>query len=73
MDIETLLRLCKSWDALGTAVQKQLADVLEGQPIGDQNANAMKLVASFLEICAKRGVDGAEDLRDSINFELESA
>ena len=66
MQLETLLRLCRAYRALGDAVAAQLDDVADGDPVSIQNPNAMTLAACWLDGARRAGVSGAADLLDSI-------
>lgn len=57
MDLEELLELCDEYVRLGTAVQGQLKDVLEGQSASEQNYSALKLMRPLLEKAQRMGVD----------------
>lgn len=43
-----LLSLFKEWSDLGWAVQAQLWDVAEGEPVEEQNRNALAMILGFL-------------------------
>ena len=48
MVISDLIQICHSWNRMGWAVQGQLDSLLDGQPIEDQNPNALDMVLDFL-------------------------
>jgi hypothetical protein len=66
MQLETLIRLCQDYNALGWAVQEQLADVVNGDLVVDKNPNAMTLALRFLRKAARQEVEGAAELADEI-------
>jgi hypothetical protein len=66
MDIQDFLRLAKQFSDLGDAVSCQLIDVAIGEPIEDQNPNALRACHGLLKELIKHGVDGAQDLQEEI-------
>lgn len=56
MDLMTLLKLVKGWDALGWAVQEQAAQAIEGDA-DDLNSNAVDMICRWLDD-VERNADG---------------
>jgi hypothetical protein len=71
MTLGDFLVAAKAFSALGDAVGDQLRAVLDGQPMADQNSNALVLLARFL-----RDIDGdvedEGDWADEIDAFLEA-
>lgn len=73
MDLYQLLTLAKQFNEMGDAVGRQLlAVVLRDEALDEQNPNALKAAAKFLRICARHGIENAEEELDKINEYLNS-
>lgn len=66
LELERFLELSERYKDLGWAVQEQLAAVLRGEAMEEQNSNALKMIASFLWD-ASEIIDGAEDMACEID------
>ena len=60
MILTDLLEICRDYSDLGTAVQRQLWNVVEGEPLSEQNENALAVIADFLESCTGYGDDARD-------------
>lgn len=68
MQIQNAMRIGKAWDKLGWAVQAQAEQVIEtGIDEADCNVNALVLIAEFLRVCKREGVEGAEEILEEIS------
>lgn len=70
MNIQTLIELCKAYSNLGWAVQEQLIAVAGGEPLSDQNGNALRMILDFLWDAEHAEVEGADDLVSRIERHL---
>lgn len=70
MKIEDLLDLCQRYSDMGWAVQEQLASVIDGEALEDQNGNALEIIRKFLRKCDDAGVSGALVIADCIQDHL---
>ncbi len=70
IDIGELLDLCERYRDMGWAVQEQLAAVIEGEPIDEQNSNALEMIRKFLRKCDDAGVSDALEIADGIHDHL---
>ncbi len=71
MSIEELLELCQRYNDLGWAVQEQLASVVDGEALEEQNLNALEMIRKFLRKCDDAGIAGALVIADGIKDHLE--
>ena len=67
MEIGVLIRVCKTYQDLGGAVQEQLDLVLDFC-IDECNPNALFRIEEWLHKAGRRGVEGADELREEINL-----
>ena len=49
MELSDLIEICKAWDRMGWAVQSQAEAVVGGQPLEEQNPNALAMVQEWLK------------------------
>lgn len=71
MTLERIIALCKAYDRLGTSVQEQLSDILDGR-IDDCNPNAVKLCRVWLcEAKEHADVNGDDELREDVETALD--
>lgn len=72
MNLQTLIRLCKEWNALGWSVQEQCEDFLQDGPDG-LNSNALKLIERWLysvKRAADHALDDANEALDALSEEV---
>jgi hypothetical protein len=73
MTLDELLAICQRYSMLGGAVQEQLNAVSDGDPMEDQNPNALVLAADWLRMVRQIAEDDlALDVTDLL-AELEAA
>lgn len=72
MDLQRFLELANKWQDMGNAVQRQLQDVVDGQGMAEQNPNALRMIARFLNE-AHWDVDEADNLGIAIAEFLETS
>ena len=70
LDICEMLDLCEKYRDMGWAVQDQLAAVIDGEPLGEQNGAALEVIRKFLVYCDKAGVSGAFEVAEEIKSHL---
>ena len=71
MDLELFLELAKSYNGLGWAVQEQLESVVKGEPMEEQNSNALRMIADWLG-GACDDVEGAGDLAEELEQYIDA-
>ena len=67
MDLEAFTYLADDYNRLGGSIQDQLKAILSGEPVEDQNPNAVKYIIGFLQ---NNELEGAEELADELAEEL---
>ena len=61
MNLHSLISICDAYAKLGDAIQSQVRAVLEGEPVEDQNANALRYARrNFIDVARRHGVDVSE-------------
>lgn len=70
MDVKTFLKAAKRYSDLGWAVQEQLENIVNGDPVADQNLNAVRLVHDFLKHLSWVEVEGVDRLIDEVEEEI---
>ena len=71
MDVETFVKAARRFSDLGGAVQEQLEAIVDGDPVADQNFNAVRLIQDFFKSLSWIGVEGVDDLIDEIEEAVE--
>jgi hypothetical protein len=71
MDLELFLELAKTYNNLGWSVQEQLESVVRGEPMQEQNSNALAMIASFLGGACDH-IEGAGDLAEELEQYIEA-
>ncbi len=72
MTLHDFVNLATRWSDLGSMVTSQFTDVMEnGEDLDDQNANALRMVASVLNDAVANGVEYVWGLLEELNEQLE--
>jgi len=61
-EVYDIIQICRAWDRMGSAVQDQLEDVLDGRG-DDINSNALPLMQDFLETVNDHNVMADSELQ----------
>ena len=67
--LSDIVSLCQQWDHLGSAIQEQLEEVIAGGDLDDQNPDALRYAADWLDSVASLPLGDATE--DAYSFSEE--
>lgn len=76
MRLDKLIDICDAYARLGGSVQEQLASVLDGESLEEQNSNALVEIRRFLAVAHNVGIEDPDDVAVKIDgylHDLEQA
>lgn len=73
MNFHDFIRIAKDYSALGSSVQDQLDDIIDGEPMDDMNPNALAYISDLIGDLECAGVEDALDLKAEIDEHLKTA